>query len=89
MADEGSHDLQQPVIFIDQEEYRPSSDDVTGDQLRNLVQPPIGPDRDLWLDVPGGSDRKIGGDEEIEVRNGMHFFTAPAQINPGSDAVGD
>ena len=80
---EGDHVL----IFIDGKEYRVRSDDLTGEQIRNLVTPPIGPDRDLWLDVPGGSDEKISNEKIVELRNGMHFFTAPAQINPGLDAA--
>jgi hypothetical protein len=35
--------------------------------------------------VPGGSDKKIGDSDVVEMRNGLRFFTAPAQINPGKD----
>ena len=56
---------------------------MTGEQLRHLPVPPIGPDRDLFEVVPGHSDRKIGDNEEVELRNGTRFFTAPAHINPG------
>ena len=56
---------------------------MTGEQLRHLPQPPIGPDRDLFEVVPGHPDRKIGDSEEVELRNGTRFFTAPAHINPG------
>ena len=40
-------------------------------------------DRDLFEVVPGGSDKKIGDHDVVEIRNGLRFFTAPAQINPG------
>ena len=56
----------------------------TGAQLRALPNPPIGPDRDLFEVVPGGSDEKIADTQEVKMRDGLRFFTAPAQINPGS-----
>jgi hypothetical protein len=34
--------------------------------------------------VPGGTDRKIGDTEVVDIRDGKRFFTAPAQINPGN-----
>jgi hypothetical protein len=60
-----------------------TSPQMTGLQLRHVPTPPIGPDRDLFEVVPGGSDRKIGDNDVVEIRNGLRFFTAPAQINPG------
>jgi hypothetical protein len=56
---------------------------MTGAQLRHLPTPPIGPERDLFEVVPGGTDEKIGNDQVVEIRNGLRFFTAPAHINPG------
>ena len=56
---------------------------MTGAELRRLPHPPIGPDRDLFEVVPGGSDKKIADGDVVEMRNGLRFFTAPAQINPG------
>lgn len=87
MTTEETNEHDHVVIFIDGEQYRPTNDDLTGSQIRQLVNPAIGPDRDLWLDVPGASDEKIENDQVVELKNGMHFFTAPAQINPGLDAV--
>lgn len=71
------------LIKIDRNEYTVRQRMMTGEQLRSLPQPPIGPDRDLFEVVPGGSDRKIVDDVEVKMRNGLRFFTAPAQINPG------
>lgn len=71
-------------IQIDRKEYTVHQEQMTGEQLRHVPPEPIGPDRDLFEVVPGGSDRKIGNDEIVEIRNGLRFFTAPAQINPGS-----
>ena len=72
-------------IRIDRTDYVVTQKRMTGLELRHVPTPPIGPDRDLFEVVPGGSDRKIGDDEVVEIRNGLRFFTAPAQINPGSE----
>ena len=71
-------------IKIDRASYRVNENFLTGAQLRRLPQPDIGPDRDLFEVVPGGSDLKIEADAKVEMRNGLRFFTAPAQINPGN-----
>jgi hypothetical protein len=70
-------------IQIDRTHYKVAEDHLTGEQLRNLPKPPIGPDFDLFEVVPGGADRKIGLEEVVEIGNGLRFFTAPSQINPG------
>jgi hypothetical protein len=71
-------------IQIDRVHYTVTKRFMTGEQLRHVPTPPIGPDRDLFEVVPGGTDRKIADNEEVEIRDGKRFFTAPAQINPGS-----
>jgi hypothetical protein len=70
-------------IQIDRVHYTVTQHVMTGEQLRHVPNPPIGPDRDLFEVVPGGTDRKIADDEKVEIRDGKRFFTAPAQINPG------
>ena len=70
-------------IQIDRTHYTVTLPHMTGAELRRVPTPPIGPDRDLFEVVPGGSDRKIADDQIVEIRNGLRFFTAPAQINPG------
>lgn len=60
---------------------------LTGRQIRELADPPIGTDRDVFEIVPGGSDRKIDDDARVTIRNWMRFFSAPGVINPGC-AVG-
>lgn len=75
-----------PVAFeirIDRTTYMVHEYVLTGAQLRQLPNPPIGPDRDLFEVVPGGSDLKIEAETKVEMRSGLRFFTAPAQINPG------
>ena len=70
-------------IRIDREHYKVMDLELTGAQLRSLPDPDVGGDRDLFQVVPGGSDRKIELHDAVEMRDGLRFFTAPAQINPG------
>lgn len=72
------------IIKIDRTEYTVHEKSLTGAQLRALPRPPIGPERDLFEVVPGGTDRKIENSPFVKIRDGMRFFTAPAQINPGA-----
>lgn len=74
------------VIKIDRAEYTVHEKSLTGAQLRTLPRPPIGAERDLFEVVPGGTDRKIENSTVVKIRDGMRFFTAPAQINPGVGA---
>ncbi len=83
-AEDDGHD-HKFQIQIDRTEYIVHKEQMTGEELRHVPPTPIGPDRDLFEVVPGGSDRKIGNEEIVEIRNGLRFFTAPAQINPGSE----
>ncbi|HEX3365781.1 multiubiquitin domain-containing protein [Phenylobacterium sp.] len=71
------------TIKIDRTEYEVRERKRTGAQLRTLAG--IGADRDLFEVVPGGSDVKIADDMEVKMRDGLRFFTAPAQINPGTE----
>lgn len=74
---------QQFQIQIDRVHYTVTKPQMTGSELRNLPKPPIGPDRDLFQVVPGGQDKKIENNDIVDIRNGLRFFTAPSQINPG------
>lgn len=73
-------------ILIDGTRYVAPSRQMTGAQLRALPEPPIGVDRDLWLDVDGGLDRVIGDDEAVDLEPQTRLFTVPKVINPGSRA---
>lgn len=70
-------------IQIDRKHYTVEQATMTGAEIRQLADPDIGLDRDLFEVVPGGSDSKVDTNDTIEIRNGMRFFSAPAQINPG------
>ena len=71
-------------IQIDRTHYTITEPQLTGVQLRQVPDVPIGPDRDLFEVVPGGLDRKIEDSDVVDMRNGLRFFTAPSQINPGA-----
>lgn len=71
-------------IQIDRVHYRVDVNALTGNDLRNLVSPPIPNTRDLFLVVPGGEDEKIEAGATVLLHDGMRFFTAPSTINPGS-----
>lgn len=81
----GGHD--KFTIKIDKETFHVEEASMTGEELRGLPTPAIGADRDLFLVVPGPADDiLVGNEQSIELKDGMHFFTAPSTINPGVDA---
>lgn len=82
-GEDAGHPKDRFQIQIDRVHYTVEQETLTGTELRNLVTPPVGPDRDLFEVVPGGTDRKIEDAETVRVRNGLRFFTAPSHINPG------
>ncbi len=84
--DDDKEQLGHPRVFeikIDRTTYKVHALVLTGAELRRLPEPDIGQDRDLFEVVPGGSDLKIEDGAKVEMRDGLRFFTAPAQINPG------
>lgn len=83
-AQEHGHPVQFQ-IQIDRTHYTVTSEQMTGAQIRAIPTPAIGAERDLFEVVPGGSDKKISNTEVVAIRNGLRFFTAPAQINPGAN----
>jgi hypothetical protein len=70
-------------ISIDRRPYHAPLPRMTGAELRQLAEPHIGPDRDLYLDVPGSGGRLIADSETVDLRPGMHFFSVPRSINEG------
>jgi hypothetical protein len=84
MTNEHNHHPGKFQIQIDRVHFTVEKAEMTGSELRQLPSPVIGADRDLFEVVPGGTDLKINDDTVVKMRNGMRFFTAPAQINPGS-----
>jgi hypothetical protein len=78
--DQHSHGFQ---IQLDRVHFTVTQEQMTGAEIRSIPTTPIGPDRDLFQVVPGGQDKKIELTDVVEMRNGLRFFTAPSQINPG------
>lgn len=70
-------------IIIDKKEYKAPEPVMTGTQLRELANPQIAADYDLFEVVPGGDDLLIANDQAVTLKNGDHFFSAPHNINPG------
>ncbi|MEK6289217.1 MAG: multiubiquitin domain-containing protein [Acidobacteriota bacterium] len=74
-------------IQIDHKPYKAPKTPMTGAELRALAEPPIGADRDLFRVVPGpGDDVKVEDNDSVALEPGMHFYSAPKQINPGGQA---
>ena len=71
------------VIVIDGKRYRAPARVMTGAQLRQLAEPNIGPEYDLWQEVPGGEDNLVEDKERIKLRDGMGFYSSSCEINPG------
>jgi hypothetical protein len=71
-------------IQIDRQKYEVTQSVMTGAQLRAVPPGGIPADRDLFEVVPGASDKKIADGDQVEIRSGLRFFTAPGQINPGA-----
>lgn len=72
------------TIHIDRKPYKVAAEQLTGAEIRAIPDPDIGPEFDLWLEVPGGEDEKIGNGQVVRLKDGMHFFSAHTHINPGS-----
>lgn len=71
-------------IKIDHDHFVVEQHSLTGSQLRALPDPAIGPDRDLYEQLKGSEDDPLIEDATVvEMRNGLHFFTAPHTITPG------
>jgi hypothetical protein len=80
----GQHPAEIPIT-IDKKPYKAPKARMTGAELRQLAEPPIGADRDLWHVTRGPADDvKVGDSEPADLVKGDRFFSAPAQVNPGA-----
>lgn len=71
-------------IFIDDVKFDAPAASMTGQKLRDLPNPPVPADRDLWLEVPGPKDDELVRPEKTyEIKPGSKYYTAPSTINPG------
>ena len=74
-------------IHIDRVLYKLTDNRVTGAELRQVPNPPIPPERDIFEIVPDHQDRKVENEDRILIKDGLRFFTAPNTINPGTSAL--
>lgn len=83
-----AHDEHKPQkhfnIQIDREHFKVTQPKMTAAQLRELPDPNIPPERDLYEVRPGEDDLQIEDGAVLVMRSGLRFFTAPGQINPGA-----
>lgn len=70
-------------ILIDGKKILAPRGELSGAELRQLTSPPIGEDRDLWLDREGTLDDLVEDGEIVKLAPQMRFFTVPRVINPG------
>lgn len=70
-------------IFVDKQTFEVTGHEITGGAVRALPSPPIGPDRDLYLVVPGGEDDLIDDGESVAIKPGTKFMSVPRHITPG------
>ncbi|MCE9527935.1 MAG: hypothetical protein K8R36_17985 [Planctomycetales bacterium] len=62
---------------------------MTAEGLRLLADPDIGADRDLLLMVPVPADDNLIADAAlVEVKPGLHYYTAPRSIDLGAEDDG-
>jgi hypothetical protein len=84
-ADEATgHEAKLVTITIDRDSFEVPKGEMTGAALRELPEPNVPADRDLWEDRPGDRDRKIEPTDVVKIKDHLRFFTAPGTINPGS-----
>jgi len=69
-------------IHIDKKQYFATVNPITGAELKSLAN--ITGDFDLFKVVPGqGDDIKVADAEQVELKNGDHFYSIPRTLNPG------
>jgi hypothetical protein len=72
------------VIQIDRGSFQLHRGTLTGAELRQLPNPEIAADRDLFLVAGGGEDDRLIHDQQrLELADGMSFFTVPRTILAG------
>jgi len=70
-------------IHIDKKLYRVPAGSLTGAEIRGLLNPPLASTYDLYLEVPSEDDRLIADGDSVNLKSGLHFFSAPGNITPG------
>lgn len=79
------HEHDQIYIHIDHKKYHPKHHRLTGHQIRELAEPHITAEYDLWLETPGpGDDEKIRDHQEVHLKHRMSFYSVLRHIDPGA-----
>jgi len=73
------------TIQIDRVNWVVPKGTMTAAELRNVPKPPIGSNRDLYEIRPNGDDKLLKDSDSFQTKEGLRFFTAPRQINPGTN----
>ncbi len=71
-------------IQIDRGHFNVPRKTLLGAELRQVPDPDIPADRDLFEVRPSAEDVLVADDDAVDMRPGLRFFTAPGRINPGS-----
>lgn len=72
------------TVVIDEVQCLVEAGKITGHDLRQAADAPVGPDRDLWREVPGdGPDELVEDEQIVVIEEGVRFFTAARHITPG------
>jgi hypothetical protein len=81
----GHHGHHDEFIHIDHKKHEIKKERLTGKEIRQIADPPIGDNYDLYLETPGpGDDEKIRDAHEVHLRHLMSFYSVLRQINPGA-----
>jgi hypothetical protein len=79
------HPAQLYEVKIDRDRFGWDKSTISGEQLRHLPTPPIGPDRDLYEEVHAGEDKPVESNTVVTLNEDEEtcFFTAPHHVTPG------
>ena len=65
------------TIYINARPYSVRPGAISEEQLRSLIEPSIGTDHAIWLDIPDANDRRLAHGELIDIAGEERFFSAP------------
>ncbi len=73
-------------VKIDRDQFDWRQATISGQQLRDLPNPPVAGDRDLYEEVPEGEDRIIEPTSVVNLKEHgeTRFFSAPHHVTPGA-----
>ena len=76
------------AIHIDGASYRHRAGPATPAEIRAIAAPPIGDDKQIWLDIPDDRDRLLAEGERIDLADGMRFFSEVPALSITIDRTG-